>query len=133
MKKVCAIIALAAVGAVAASCASETGAEAPTNVQMRGTSVADASERIAVARCNFEQKCGNIGVNEEYKDRNHCLQDVRQERRVALSDDCEYGVSKSDLSDCLTEIGNQDCSGVGMAVDVLERSFECSSGELCLD
>lgn len=133
MKTFSALVALAAVCALGASCTSDSEVVGPDNVQMQGTSTEDAANRIAAARCNYEQKCGNVGSAKDFKDRNHCLQVQRTELRGDLDGDCQYGVSKSDLSDCLTEIGNQDCAGVGMAIDVIERSFECSSSQLCLD
>ncbi len=135
MKTFSALVVLGAAGILGASCTSDTEVEPGTarNAQMQGTSTADAAERIAAARCNYEQKCGNVGATADFKDRNHCLQVQRKDMRESLDGDCQYGVSKSDLSDCLTEVGNQDCAGVGMAIDVVERSFECSSSELCLD
>ena len=132
MRSISAAFALISTGILAASCMSDRDAEEPNGVQQQGTSAQDAVERISAARCNYEQRCGHIGGSEEYKDRNHCMTSERQERKGDLAN-CEYGVSKSDLTECLDEIQNQDCKGVGMAVDVLERSFECTSGQLCLD
>jgi len=132
MKSISAAFVLISAGILAASCTSERDAEGPSGVQLQGTSAEDAVERIATARCNYEQRCGNIGGTAEYKDRGHCMTTERQDRKGDLAD-CEYGVSKTDLSECLDEIQNQDCGGVGMAVDVLERSVQCTSGQLCLD
>jgi hypothetical protein len=43
---------------------------------------------------------------------------------------CTRGVDEPDVSECMAEIANQDCSNV---VDDLEQLIACKADDLCLN
>jgi len=88
-----------------------------------------ATNDIANARCDREQRCNRIGPEGEYADRNHCMNVMTQKAREDMNQ-CHGGVDQEDLRQCLTEIANKDCSGI--FADIGEYKA-CGMDDLCAD
>ena len=48
--------------------------------------VEQATEDIATARCDHEQRCNRIGSNMQYSDRDHCMNVARSEAQQNLNE-----------------------------------------------
>jgi uncharacterized protein DUF6184 len=89
------------------------------------------AHEIANERCAREQRCGEIGPDEDYSTKQACLQDMYSSSLDKLGvDECPGGVDKNDLAKCLTEIRNEDCDN---PADSFERMMSCRGGMLCID
>jgi hypothetical protein len=85
--------------------------------------------QIADARCEREQKCGNIGADKDYTSKQLCTQKISEEWRDELNTyECPGGVVTKELSECLDEIKNEDCSS---PFDTLGRVVACRSSDIC--
>lgn len=90
-----------------------------------------AVRSIADARCEREQRCGNIGVDAKYEDERACLDRVRSDWADELSArECPAGVRRSELDECLEDIRGEEC---GSPLDSLQRMFSCGTAEICSD
>ena len=89
--------------------------------------VDNATNEVADARCDREQRCNEIGESKKYSTREHCLTVMRKEATDDFSD-CKKGVDQEDLRECLTEIANQDCSGLFSGFD---EYVSCGMDDLC--
>jgi hypothetical protein len=87
----------------------------------------EAVDRIAMAQCDYEQRCQHIGPEMRYSNRDHCMNVMHSEARKDLNQ-CRAGVDQADLRECLTQIANQDCGG---AFRNLEEYKECHMDDLC--
>lgn len=94
------------------------------------TGNADIVNGIAQARCQREQRCGNIGTDEDYKSLDDCLTKIATEWRDDLNlYECPGGVDQKELAECVEEIQNEDCNN---PFDSLGRIVACRSSDLCL-
>ncbi len=82
--------------------ASGTNANAMTNQD---------AEQLADARCDREQRCGEIGADKDYKDREHCMTTERKDARDELGK-CRRGLDRNGLDQCIQELNQQDCEGL---------------------
>lgn len=84
---------------------------------------------ITEARCVREEKCGNIGPGQDYSSTSACKEKISADWRDELNAyDCPGGVVTKELSECLEEIKNEDCSS---PFDTLGRVVACRSSDLC--
>jgi hypothetical protein len=87
--------------------------------------------QVAEERCKREQRCGEIGPNEDYASLESCRVDMYASTLDDLGlDECPGGIDNNDLQMCLTEIRNEDCDN---PMDSFERVAACRSGMLCID
>jgi hypothetical protein len=90
-----------------------------------------AADRIADARCEREQNCGNIGANEAYSSTQDCLTRVRNEWRDDLNArECPGGVNQPQLDECLVKVRTESC---GSPFGALARLTECTSAQICIE
>jgi hypothetical protein len=103
------------------------------------SSVRDADSRtnrtavrsIAAARCEREERCGNIGVDAKFASQDACLERVRADWADELSArECPAGVRDGELKECIEDIRGEDC---GSPLDSLQRMFSCGAAEICAD
>jgi hypothetical protein len=88
-----------------------------------------AAQSIATERCRRAQDCNDIGPQADYMSWQHCMNTSLTEARDKLAE-CRYGIKSDDLSECLTDVQDQDC---GSALGAVRTSLECRASELCLD
>jgi hypothetical protein len=97
-------------------------------VQSMRTSAAIVA--IALARCDREQRCGNIGNGQRYSSRNVCMTSVRDDWKDDLNAyECRAGVKQDELADCVHEIRDEDCRN---PLDALQRMAACRSSDICV-
>jgi hypothetical protein len=114
-------------------CERSEEAEPPfTPASATGQSAERAVEGLASARCDYEQRCRNVGPTATFLNREHCLNVMRSDARDKFRD-CRAGIKDQELRECLGELANEDCGGAGGTVDALERSIECRATEICFD
>lgn len=90
---------------------------------------ADSVRLITEARCMREEKCGNIGPDEDYASISVCQQKIGAEWQNELNSyDCPGGVVVKELNECLEEIKNEDCKS---PFDTLGRIVACRSSDIC--
>jgi hypothetical protein len=93
--------------------------------------VSVALESIATARCDRENRCGNVGAGKKYKDTNSCITDVRADKVDDLNaDECPAGYDKGELQECLAAIKDEDCKN---PIDKLSRITACRASDICLE
>jgi hypothetical protein len=99
-----------------------------TNAQKIDTNVV---EELAIARCDREQSCNNVGVpHAKYASRNVCLAAMRGDMAPSLNGyDCPGGIDQKSLDRCLNAIHDEGC---GRPLDTLSRFERCRSSNLCL-
>jgi hypothetical protein len=96
-----------------------------------GMSNDQVAHKLAAERCAREERCGEIGADQDYASKQACLDDMYSSSLEKLGvDECPGGVDKDDLAKCLTEIRNEDCDNAG---DSFERMMSCRGGMLCID
>lgn len=123
---------------VAAACAtsSSTAPEpaAAQSVEPR-VSAAQATQQIATAECEREQKCNTIGESLKFSSAAHCHQVKSEALNKDFNDDadCKNGILAKDLRECVTKTTEQTCDGLSSVVGNAERSAECGSRDLCMD
>jgi hypothetical protein len=92
-----------------------------------GTSGAVAA--ITSARCEREQRCGNVGSGEEFATSSDCIASVRSDWQEDLNAyECEDGVDQTELSECVQEIRNEDCAN---PFDTIGRVVACRASDIC--
>jgi hypothetical protein len=93
--------------------------------------VRPAADRIADARCEREQRCGNIGAGETYSSTQDCLSRVRTDWRDELNErECPGGIHQQQLDECLAQVRTEAC---GNALDKLSRMAECTGAQICIE
>ncbi|MFT3923605.1 MAG: DUF6184 family natural product biosynthesis lipoprotein [Myxococcales bacterium] len=96
-----------------------------------GISNSLAVRSIADARCEREARCGNIGADQDYADKDICEEKIRAEWNDDLNKyECPNGVVQAELDECLRDIKQEDC---GNPFDSLARMISCNSGDICDD
>jgi hypothetical protein len=86
-------------------------------------------DRLAAARCDREVRCNNVGADNKYDSRDHCLSSVKASMRGELNQwDCAGGIHTQQLDECLNAIQKEDC---GNPIDTVGRLVACRSGDLC--
>jgi hypothetical protein len=133
------VLVLAAAGALCACGGSTTqtpaatGSPSRTPVGVANAQKVDANivERLAVARCDREQSCNNVGEpHAKYASRDACLVAMRGDLGPELNGyDCPGGIDRAALDHCMTAIHEEGC---GHPLDTLSRFDRCRAGNLCL-
>lgn len=128
----CIPLGLVLVAAPACNRASESSSS-KTNVTSAPVAAPPANissvESLALARCEREAKCENIGDGKRYANREACMNDVRARGDNDLTTStCPAGVNQSKLQTCLDEIRTERCSN---PLDQLGRLSACRTDALC--
>ncbi|HEY8946778.1 MAG TPA: DUF6184 family natural product biosynthesis lipoprotein [Polyangiaceae bacterium] len=107
----------------------EDGARADDAEMQPASRAASATQAIAEARCARENRCENVGADRKFSSTDDCMARVRNDWRDELTArECPGGIDQSELSECLTEIRNEDC---GNPFDTLGRMAACTVAEIC--
>jgi hypothetical protein len=116
----------------ASSAASENRrADAPGGTMTAASGTHSAAEQIASARCEREQKCGNIGADKTYSSSQDCLARIRADWQDDLNArECPGGVNVHELNECLDQVRAEAC---GNPFDKLARMTECTQGQICIE
>lgn len=116
----------------ASSAANEnTRAKAPGETMTAASGTHSAAEQIASARCEREQKCGNIGADKTYSSSQDCLARIRADWQEDLNArECPGGVNVHELNECLDQVRAEAC---GNPFDKLARMTECTQGQICIE
>ena len=87
-------------------------------------------DQLAVARCEREQSCGNVGGGRRYVSRDVCVDRMLGELGNDLNaHECPLGIDRGALDSCTSAIRAEGC---GDGVAILNRSRQCRAGALCL-
>ncbi len=101
----------------------------PSSVPSAQTTGAEALWRIAVARCNRELRCQNVGSSAKYKSLDDCISGLKNDKGSDFTaQSCPDGVSESALSSCLEAIRDEGC-GSGLAATA--RATTCRAERFC--
>jgi hypothetical protein len=120
---------LLVVPALFAGCERDSGREPALTPASRTRSGAErAAEEITKARCDREARCDNIGRDDDYTSNDDCMRSLYTDSYDQL-DDCDSGVDRFELRECLAEIGEDDCDALGR----LDSYVACNLDDLCLD
>ena len=91
--------------------------------------ISAALSKIVGARCDREMKCGNVGADKKYSDRNACTASVKKDFADGINaEDCPAGVDSKELDECLTEARNEDCAN---PFDTIGRVAACRTSDIC--
>ena len=94
-----------------------------------GISTSHAVHAIAKARCEREQRCGNIGGDKTYASTGACEDKIKADWAGDLNKyECPKGIVKAELDQCLTEVRGEECSH---PFDTLSRLVQCNSSDIC--
>ena len=105
------------------------GSGRPETPAERARSVEAAVSDIVSARCDLENRCGNLGPGQKFESRDVCGSKMHGETAVHLNtSDCPLGVESRKLEACITSILAQDC---GSLFDALNRWNDCRNGQIC--
>jgi hypothetical protein len=86
-------------------------------------------ESITKARCAREEKCGNIGTDEDFATLEVCRQKIAADWEDEINAyDCPGGIVEKELDECLSRIESEDCSS---PFDTLGRVVACRSSDIC--
>ena len=108
---------------------SEPVEDAELQRTIRGGLPSVAVDAIAQARCTREQRCENIGAGREYPTAVDCEARVRAEWEEDLNSvACPRGVNEAALTECLRELRDTSCAGLG---DALGRWAKCAASDMC--
>lgn len=102
-----------------------TGAAATAMAPATAAAVND----IATARCEREQRCGNIGAGKSYESATACSSKLSQELQEELNGyECPQGISSKELQECMKAIREEECNS---PLDKLARLAACRDSDLC--
>lgn len=88
-----------------------------------------ALSKIVEARCDREMRCGNVGADKKFADRNVCVTQVKKDFADGLNaDDCPAGVDQKELEECLTDARKEDCNN---PFDTIGRVAACRTSDIC--
>jgi hypothetical protein len=107
--------------------------QAPPPSEAPGTlgapSAASAIDQITQARCARENRCDNVGADKKYSSMEECMTEIRREWQDDLdARSCPGGIAQAELSECLSDIRNDDC---GNPFDTLGRMMSCRESQIC--
>ncbi len=118
----------------AAACdnaASEATSRTHVTSAQRATPPVDPASinAIALARCDREQRCDNIGARKKFSNRDACLNEVRSKGDNNLTTSaCPSGIDTARLQTCLDEVRIERCDN---PLDTLGRLSACRIDSLC--
>jgi hypothetical protein len=122
----------AAAAAAAVACCQPAWREPGTAVTTGASASAaeTAAQTLAVARCDREEKCNNVGDGKEFTSLNACVDELRDKSKNDLrTAACRGGVDDAQLDKCVAEIRGERC---GNALDTITRLTSCRSSALCV-
>lgn len=83
--------------------------------------------RLAMARCQHEERCGNIGTGKIFPDGPTCMSALRgQGVSEMYRRQCPGNIDAQRLSTCMSEIGTAACGA-----DPMSQSAACSAASIC--
>jgi Family of unknown function (DUF6184) len=86
-------------------------------------------ESIALARCERETRCENVGDGRKYANHDACMNEVRAKGDNDLTtSNCPGGINQGKLQTCLDEVRTERCSN---PLDQLGRLSACRTDALC--
>jgi hypothetical protein len=89
-----------------------------------------AINALTKARCDREDACNNIGLNDKkYDSFDACTREIRHDTAITLRPEkCISGVIAERLDGCLDQIRTERC---GNPIDKIERLASCRKAMLC--
>jgi hypothetical protein len=88
-----------------------------------------AVESITAARCDWEQRCNNVGSGKKYASRGQCVNRVHSDWQSDLNTlECPKGVVQAKLDRCLSTIRGEGCAN---PLESLGRLVACRQIEIC--
>ncbi|MCC6557457.1 MAG: hypothetical protein IT372_31285 [Polyangiaceae bacterium] len=104
--------------------------QAEGGAQQQAQSPTQLQDRIASARCQREQRCGNLGTGKPYENMEACMNATRTRWRGELTAlQCPGAQPKQDkLDECVKEIQDKAC---GESFQSLSDVKECQATEVC--
>jgi hypothetical protein len=100
----------------------------PPPREVERLTVADAAQRITEAACERHHECDGDAMPDS---RAACSSELRTGLDPDLAgDECERGVSKEALEDCLADLRSLDCSRE-VSVEAAARAQRCGAATLC--
>jgi hypothetical protein len=100
-----------------------------TNVQANS---ADASivDQLAMARCERERSCNNVGDGHKYASTQVCMDQMRGDIGNDLNAyKCPRGIDRSRIDHCTAAIKNEECDH---PLDTITRLEKCRTNSLCM-
>ena len=92
-------------------------------------SLDSAVDKIADARCDRELKCGSVGPEKKWSDRDGCTTSMKKSLADELNaDDCPAGIDTKELDECLHMARNEDCKN---PLDKISRVAACRTSDIC--
>lgn len=118
---------------VLAACHGESR-PATTTTTTGGATGATANENaihgMAMARCDREEICDNVGSGKKFATREVCMAELRDKGREELrATECPGGIDQAQLDKCLADIRGERC---GNPLDTVTRLASCRTSALCL-
>lgn len=96
-----------------------------------GISTHRAVGAITRARCEREERCGNVGDGKSHSSMDVCEDKIRADWSDDLNKyECPQGIVQAELDECLKDIRGEDCSS---PFDTLTRVVQCNSADICDD
>jgi hypothetical protein len=90
-----------------------------------------AAEQIAVARCEREQACGNIGDDKTFSSLLDCRARIQNDWKDDLNARaCPGGVNQHELGECMSQVRTESC---GNPFDTLARITSCTQAQICIE
>jgi hypothetical protein len=87
------------------------------------------ADRLAAARCDREQTCGNIGLSQRYTSRHECIAQVQNSVVNDLAAyDCPRGLDPNAVTACVNAIGTEACS---QRIDTIASVGKCRHDAVC--
>lgn len=88
-----------------------------------------AVHSIATARCEREERCGNIGAGKSYGSMDACEAKIKADWAGDLNKyECPKGIVDVELDQCLAEVRTEHC---GNPFDTLSRLAQCNASDIC--
>lgn len=114
-----------------AACSSGRPPTTPEEKKLARAETARATDELADARCEREQRCGDVGEGKSYSSIADCQSRVRADWRGDLNaKECPAGVNEVRLNECLASVKQEEC---GHPFETLDRLATCRSGSMCED
>jgi len=111
-----------------AACEHRDSSEVLTPASGRTPASERATEVVTRARCQRAERCGRIGENALFDNREHCLNALWPES-VAQLTPCRSGVDQSAVQECLSEIDRHGCDD---AMSGFAQYPACRVEDLCI-
>jgi hypothetical protein len=104
-------------------------AAAETPPPVTGVEGGDSRTAIAMARCQREARCGNVGQEKDYETEDDCVTRLEPDTERELEvRECPSSIAPVQLKACMDAIGRQSCD---RPLGDLAPIPECSPAVLC--